>query len=90
MNTLNLSPWDNTKYDVMFEPLKQIGVTSLVKILTKMNFCKSSSEARRLIKGGAVRINGEKIFDEKYEIWETMFPFTLKVGKQQMIRVVLQ
>lgn len=90
MNALNLSPWDTNKYDVLFEKSKQIGTTSLIKVLTKMNLCKSSSDARRLIKGGAVRVNGEKIFNEKYEIWETMFPFTLKVGKQQTIKVILQ
>ncbi len=35
----------------------------IVKLLTESGLCKSSSDARRLIQSGAVKINGEKVAD---------------------------
>ncbi|MDP6310413.1 MAG: S4 domain-containing protein, partial [Prochlorococcaceae cyanobacterium ETNP14_MAG_4] len=46
-------------------------------LLSAIGLCVSSSEARRQIKGGAVRLDGEKITDPNMEFTEA----TLLTGK---------
>ena len=48
----------------------------------------STSEAIRMIKQGAVKIDGEKILDTK-KILELSKPAVLQVGKRKVIRVSL-
>jgi len=61
--------------------------SSLVDIMTKVGACSSKSEARRLIRSGAVTINGEKVLDENCMVSENDFLYgkylLLKLGKKR-------
>ena len=46
---------------------------------------KSTSEARREIKAGAVRIDGEKISDENFKLKSGIY--VLQIGKRKFLRV---
>lgn len=62
----------------------------LFYILSASGLCKSSSEARRQIQGGAVRLNGDQIaqvdmsFDDPAQLYERV----LQVGKNNFVRLV--
>lgn len=56
-------------------------------LLKETQLCSSSSEAMRMVKQGAVRINGEKIEDPRMLISETE-PFVLQVGKRKFARII--
>jgi tyrosyl-tRNA synthetase len=68
----NLSPGEKTIY--------------LPKILKEAGFVASTSEARRLIKQGAVSINGNKVQSEEIEV--QALQAVLKVGKRRFLRVI--
>ena len=58
----------------------------IVKLITSNGLASSNGEARRLIKQGAVSINGEKISDPDLEFRpekETI----IKVGKRRFLKV---
>ena len=60
----------------------------LIGNLTKeAQLCASSSEGARMVKQGAVKINGEKIEDPRMVISETS-PFVLQVGKRKFARII--
>ena len=58
-------------------------------LFSKMELCSSSSEARRQILGGAVRINGEKIIDPNLEFDNPndLIGKILQVGKKKFLKV---
>ena len=56
-------------------------------LLKETQLCSSSSEAMRMVKQGAVRINGEKIEDPRMLINETQ-AFVLQVGKRKFARII--
>jgi len=58
-------------------------------LFSKMELCSSSSEARRQILGGGVRIDGEKIIDPnlEFETPDDLVGKILQVGKKKFIRV---
>ena len=58
-------------------------------IFSRMELCSSSSEARRQIIGGGVRIDGEKILDPnlEFETPEDLIGKILQVGKKKFLRV---
>ena len=61
-------------------------------LLTKSGLCKTSSDARRLVKGGGCSIDDRKITEEKYQISANDFvdgSFTLKAGKKSRKRIKL-
>ncbi len=58
----------------------------IVKLLTESKLTASSGEARRLIQGGGVAINGEKVSDDKYE-FEPKDGMLVKVGKRRFLRL---
>ncbi len=59
-----------------------------IGVLTKeAQLCASSSEGMRMVKQGAVKINGEKVTDPKALINESE-PFVLQVGKRKFVRVI--
>ncbi|NIA23138.1 MAG: tyrosine--tRNA ligase [Proteobacteria bacterium] len=63
--------------------------TWIVKILTDSKTVASSSEARRLIKQGAVRIDGKQIDDINYNVtFVEKKKSVLKVGKRRFLRIV--
>lgn len=59
----------------------------LVDIIVDHKLAPSKSEARRLINGGGVSINGEKISDEKSSVCASADGIILKVGKRKFLRL---
>lgn len=58
-----------------------------IGLLTKeAQLCQSSSEGGRMVKQGAVKINGEKVSDPRAMITESE-PFVLQVGKRKFARI---
>ena len=60
---------------------------SLVNIIADSGLLKSKSEARRMIKQSAVKIDGEAIKDIQYKV-SMGDSFVLKVGKRKFLKVV--
>lgn len=60
-----------------------MGVANLCK---EAMLCPSTSEAMRMVKQGAVKINGDKVADPKAEINEVE-AFVLQVGKRKFARI---
>ena len=56
------------------------------QLLKKIDFVTSTSEAIRLIKGGGIKINGEKIIDSKF-IPAKGESFTIQVGKRKFAKI---
>ena len=69
------------------EEERKDGKIWLVKLMVISGLAASNGEARRLVKGGGVSLDGEKISDEDYEL---TFPADriLKVGKRRFIHVL--
>ena len=63
--------------------------TWLPKILVAIGAAGSNGEARRLIKGGGVKVEGEKVADETLELIPPG-PFRIQVGKRRFYRVRLE
>ncbi|MGC9454078.1 MAG: tyrosine--tRNA ligase [Phycisphaerae bacterium] len=63
------------------------GAINVVNLVTSAGFAKSTSEARRLIKQGAVSIDGEKLTDINAEVF-VKTDQVLKVGKRRFGRIV--
>ena len=65
-----------------------LGEGMLIGNLSKeAQLCSSSSEGGRMVKQGAVKINGEKLEDPRMMITETD-PFVLQVGKRKFARII--
>ncbi len=65
----------------------------IVKLMTESGLCTSSSEARRLIKGGGAYINDTRISDENTSVKKDDFSngaLLLKAGKKNVRRIVLE
>ena len=62
----------------------------LFYILGATSLCSSSSEARRQIQGGAVKLEGEKVADVNltYDSPEPLLDKVLQVGKKKFVRLV--
>jgi len=59
----------------------------IIKLLTDSKLCTSSSEARRMIKQGAVSLNNEKIIDENLQL-EISEEVVIKVGKRKFLKLI--
>ena len=69
-------------------PAKDVWVCYLIR---EVGFSSSTSAARRLIEGGAVEINGEKIKDSNLKInMKAGEEFILKAGKRRFIKIKVQ
>lgn len=67
----------------------QLGEGLPIANLTKeAGLCPSTSEAMRMVKQGAVKINGEKVTDPRALIVETQ-DFVLQVGKRKFARILI-
>lgn len=61
---------------------------SLAALMVKAGICGSNSEASRLIEGGGVQIDGQKIADKKFKMdLESGKSFLLKAGKKVFMKV---
>jgi tyrosyl-tRNA synthetase len=58
----------------------------LWKVLAEFKLCPSNAEARRMVRQGAVSIDGEKAGDENQEL-EGNRSYLLKVGKKRFLRI---
>ncbi len=58
----------------------------IIKIMTDSKLAKSNGEARRLIKGGGVSINGKKVGDDNLEL-DIKDGMLLKVGKRRFLKL---
>ncbi len=64
------------------------GPERVVDVLTRLKMTGSKGEARRLIEGGGVRLNGEPVADTAAEIKTEALPAVLQVGKRKFVRLV--
>lgn len=78
-------PEDMLEYCVSGEDLED-GLVWLPKLLRSAGMCPSTSEARRLIKQGAVRIDGDKVSDPNLRI-EPRPGLVFKVGKRKFFKL---
>jgi len=62
--------------------------TRIVNLLVEMGLTESNSEARRMIRQGAVYIDSEKVTDENLVVTTTDTPKIIKVGKRKFMRLV--
>jgi len=60
----------------------------LCKLLASAGLVPSNSEGRRAIKGGGVKVDGEKISDENLEI-ESIGEYVVQVGKRRFAKIRL-
>lgn len=61
----------------------------LVKALTHTGMCVSSSQARRMISQGAVRVDGEKVADAEMRLVLREDVYAIKVGKRKFVDVTV-
>lgn len=80
------------------EDLSQVSIPStaladgkiwLAHLITRAGFAKSTSDARRLVQQGGVRIDGERITDSSLKI-DLSSGSVLQVGKRRFARLVIQ
>lgn len=64
----------------------EAGKTLLCKLLASSGLVPSNSEGRRAIKGGGVKIDGEKVSDENLEI-EAAGQYVVQVGKRRFAKI---
>lgn len=77
--------------DSIPEVTRAVGTTGLplANLLQELNLTASTSEAHRMVKQGAVRLNGEKVSDSK-QIMRAQQTLVIQVGKRKIARVTLQ
>jgi tyrosyl-tRNA synthetase len=57
-------------------------------ILRRLDMVSSGKEAKRLIDGGGIRLDGEKVEDQLATIKPEKLPAVLQVGKRKFVRLV--
>lgn len=77
---------DEIKEFVVAEDLYEEGLVALPRLLTQAGLVASTSEARRLIKEGAVKINGEKATDPNLR-FKPEDGTILRAGKRRFVRL---
>jgi tyrosyl-tRNA synthetase len=65
------------------------GDIAIANLLKNLDLAPSTSEARRLIKGRAVEINGEKVTDENMKFPYQKGSYVIKVGKKSFKKLVV-
>lgn len=70
-----------------FSPETEEARIWIVKLMAESGMVPTHSEARRLIQGGGVSIDGQKVTDVGLEISLEM-PFVLKVGKRRFVKIM--
>lgn len=63
------------------------GTIWIAKLLAEAGLARSTSEARRLLKQGAVSIDGERVADEDLRL-EVKSPLVVKVGKKRFLKLL--
>ncbi len=63
----------------------------LPKLMNDTGLARSNGEARRLIKGGAVSIDGEKVSDENFTLpLSSCGELIVKVGKRKFMKIIVE
>jgi tyrosyl-tRNA synthetase len=62
----------------------------IVAALAETGLCDSKSAARRMIKQGAVRVDGDKVSDIEQRLAPQKTPYTVKVGKRRFLELVVK
>lgn len=77
--------------DMPTHPLSTIEGVTLVMALADSGLCKSRGEARRLVKGGGVRVNGAKVAEDGplQQKWFDNGEAVLRVGKKRVARLLI-
>jgi tyrosyl-tRNA synthetase len=78
-------PDEIPEYEIEDDIIKDSKVW-IVTLLVKTGMAKSNGEARRLVSGGGVSIDGEKISDGDFEV-SVPIDAVLKVGKRRFVRI---
>ena len=60
---------------------------NIIDVLVDLKFVQSRGEGKRLIQGGGVKIDGQKITDMSYTI-DVSNPVVLQAGKRKFARLV--
>ena len=72
------------------EEIEELQINSskiwIVKLMIDARMAKTSGEARRLVRGGAVYIDGNKVVEETLDI-QIKKEFLLKVGKRKFVKI---
>jgi tyrosyl-tRNA synthetase len=66
---------------------------AIIDILTECKLCPSKSESRRMIEGGGITLNDEKVTDIKYVIQKSDFEngyALLRKGKKNYMKVIIK
>jgi len=82
-------PADIPELKIAREHLKEDGTIWIVDFLTLAGFARTGNEARRLIGGGGVSIDGQRIDDIKFDI-EPVDGMILRAGKRRFAKVILE
>ena len=62
--------------------------TKIIDLITDNALVRSRGDAKRLIKQGAVSIDGNKIGDLNFEVFKTDIPQILKAGKRKFLKII--
>ncbi len=62
--------------------------SNLTKILADNNLIASIGEGKRLIEGGGIKVNEEKITDVNYKLSKETLPAVVQVGKRKFVKFV--
>lgn len=82
------TPEDIPEYAADLTPNDE-GKVYLAKLLAEAKLCSSVGEARRLIDGGGVKINGEAVPAKEYNVSPSMLAgATIQVGKRKFVKLV--
>ena len=78
--------FENNSFEHL-ETFEYSGDSLLYVLMKELGFAESNGEAKRLIKGGSVKINDEKIGDEFYKLTDNLVDFKLSIGKKKHCRI---
>lgn len=82
------TPEDIPEYAADLTPNDE-GKVYLAKLLAEAKLCTSVGEARRLIDGGGVKVNGEAVPAKEYNVSPSMLAdATIQVGKRKFVKLV--
>lgn len=62
----------------------------IVKVLTGAGLCESASQARHMIKQGAVSLDGDRVTDVELQVERRSDAYTVKVGKRRFASVTIK
>jgi len=81
-----------TPEDVPLKKLPRGESKRVSALLTELNLAPSRAEAERLIKQGAIEINGRRVEDVKYEadLSQVGASFLIRAGKKKFLRVIVE